>query len=249
MTTMTTTRRALDFEARPHPGRRTRSERESILDRSRFRLELHRSHGRGHLDRRRRLARLGRRAVRAVRARPGDGRAALRPGDLRRTEGVSASRRIGLAVPAREERGALRSVRSLGWRCPCSREADFLGSIEALVAADVGWVPEGGEKSLYLRPFMFASEAFLGVRPAQRVTYCCIASPAGRLLRLGHAPGTDLDHDHLHPRGPRRHRARRSAAGTTPPVSSRSRRRPTTAAIRSCSPTPRIGRGWRSSVG
>jgi branched-chain amino acid aminotransferase len=64
----------------------------------------------------------------------------------------------------------------------------FLGSIEALVAADIDWVPSGGEKSLYLRPFMFASEAFLGVRAAHRVTYCCIASPAGSYFASGVKP-------------------------------------------------------------
>jgi branched-chain amino acid aminotransferase len=35
---------------------------------------------------------------------------------------------------------------------------------------------------------MFASEAFLGVRPAQRVTYCCIASPAGSYFASGVHP-------------------------------------------------------------
>ena len=45
-----------------------------------------------------------------------------------------------------------------------------------------------GEQSLYLRPFMFASEAFLGVRPARRVTYCCIASPAGAYFATGVHP-------------------------------------------------------------
>ncbi len=64
----------------------------------------------------------------------------------------------------------------------------FLGSIEALVGADRAWVPEGGETSLYLRPFMFASEAFLGVRPSQHVTYCVIASPAGAYFPGGVKP-------------------------------------------------------------
>ena len=45
-------------------------------------------------------------------------------------------------------------------------EEVFVESVRQLVAADRDWFPtvEGG--SLYLRPFMFASEAFLGVRPA-----------------------------------------------------------------------------------
>ncbi|MCW2769005.1 MAG: branched chain amino acid aminotransferase [Aeromicrobium sp.] len=61
----------------------------------------------------------------------------------------------------------------------------FLGSIQALVEADRAWVPAGGEKSLYLRPFMFASEVFLGVRPSQHVTYSVIASPAGAYFAGG----------------------------------------------------------------
>ena len=55
----------------------------------------------------------------------------------------------------------------------------FTGSVQALVTADEAWVPSGEETSLYLRPFMFASEAFLGVRPSKHVTYSVIASPAG----------------------------------------------------------------------
>ena len=66
--------------------------------------------------------------------------------------------------------------------------ADFLASLDALIAADAAWVPSAAEQSLYLRPFMFASEAFLGVRPAQRVTYCCIASPAGPYFASGVRP-------------------------------------------------------------
>ena len=65
---------------------------------------------------------------------------------------------------------------------------DFLASIRALVEADVDWVPTGGETSLYLRPFMFASEAFLGVRPAAEITYCVIASPAGSYFAAGVKP-------------------------------------------------------------
>ncbi|HSE55725.1 MAG TPA: branched-chain amino acid aminotransferase [Nocardioidaceae bacterium] len=65
---------------------------------------------------------------------------------------------------------------------------DFIASIEALVAVDHAWVPTGGETSLYLRPFMFASEVFLGVRPAQQVTYCVIASPVGAYFSKGVHP-------------------------------------------------------------
>jgi branched-chain amino acid aminotransferase len=64
----------------------------------------------------------------------------------------------------------------------------FLGSVRALVEADRAWVPAGGEMSLYLRPFMFASEVFLGVRPSQHVTYSVIASPAGSYFPGGVKP-------------------------------------------------------------
>ncbi len=67
---------------------------------------------------------------------------------------------------------------------------DFVGAVRALVAADAEWVPEpgAGEASLYLRPFMFASEAFLGVRPAAEVTFAVIASPAGPYFSGGVSP-------------------------------------------------------------
>jgi branched-chain amino acid aminotransferase len=58
-------------------------------------------------------------------------------------------------------------------------EDAMVRSLEVLVAADRDWVPSGDEQSLYLRPFMFASEAFLGVRPARDIRYVVIASPAG----------------------------------------------------------------------
>ncbi|MEP2990411.1 MAG: branched-chain amino acid aminotransferase [Parasphingorhabdus sp.] len=61
----------------------------------------------------------------------------------------------------------------------------FMESIEKLVDIDRDWIPsiEGG--SLYLRPFMFASEVFLGVRPAKEYLYLVIASPAGAYFKKG----------------------------------------------------------------
>jgi branched-chain amino acid aminotransferase len=64
-------------------------------------------------------------------------------------------------------------------------EALFLDSIRALVRADRDWIPEGEGASLYLRPFMFASETFLGVRPANEYLYIVIASPAGAYFKGG----------------------------------------------------------------
>ena len=64
----------------------------------------------------------------------------------------------------------------------------FIASLRELVAVDARWVPDAPETSLYFRPFMFAAEAFLGVRPAQKVYYHLIASPAGAYFKSGPAP-------------------------------------------------------------
>ncbi len=64
----------------------------------------------------------------------------------------------------------------------------FLDAIKALVKTDAAWVPTGGENSMYLRPFMFASEAFLGVRPAHEYRFMVIASPVGAYFSGGVKP-------------------------------------------------------------
>ncbi len=65
---------------------------------------------------------------------------------------------------------------------------DFLASVTSLLAVDHPWVPRVEESSLYLRPFMFASEAFLGVRPANVIEYLLIASPVGPYFAGGVKP-------------------------------------------------------------
>jgi branched-chain amino acid aminotransferase len=66
----------------------------------------------------------------------------------------------------------------------------FLGSIDELVKIDRDWVPTDPDGSLYLRPFMFASEVFLGVRPALEFLYVLIASPVGSYFKGGLKPVT-----------------------------------------------------------
>lgn len=58
-------------------------------------------------------------------------------------------------------------------------EQVFLDAVKGLVQVDANWVPSGDGESLYLRPFMIATEAFLGVRAAREVSFRVIASPAG----------------------------------------------------------------------
>ena len=67
-------------------------------------------------------------------------------------------------------------------------EQIFLDSLHQLVTIDQEWIPRSDEGSLYLRPFMIASEAFLGVRPASEFLYVVIASPAGAYFKGGIKP-------------------------------------------------------------
>ncbi len=108
-------------------------------------------------------------------------------------EGMKAYRHDdGSVWTFRPQENATRMVRSSHrLALPVLEVDDFVGAVDALVEVDRRWVPGStGEKSLYLRPFMFASEAFLGVRPAQHVTFMVIASPAGAYFKGGVRPVT-----------------------------------------------------------
>ena len=65
----------------------------------------------------------------------------------------------------------------------------FIESLRQLIAVDGQWVPPaGGEESLYLRPFVIATEPGLGVRPASEYRYLVIGSPAGAYFKGGLKP-------------------------------------------------------------
>ncbi len=70
-------------------------------------------------------------------------------------------------------------------------ESMFIESCKALVEADKDWFPalEGG--SFYLRPFMVATEAFLGVRPAHTYRYMVIGAASGNYFKSA-APAVSL---------------------------------------------------------
>ncbi|MDQ8757535.1 branched-chain amino acid aminotransferase [Sphingosinicella sp. LHD-64] len=62
-------------------------------------------------------------------------------------------------------------------------EEIFLDSIRALVRTDKAWIPDSEDGALYLRPFMFASEVFLGVKPAAEYLYIVMASSVGAYFK------------------------------------------------------------------
>jgi branched-chain amino acid aminotransferase len=108
-------------------------------------------------------------------------------------EGMKAYRhQDGSVWTFRPEANAERMVRSSRrLALPELPVDDFVQAVDALVEADQRWVPDpAGEKSLYVRPFMIATETFLGVRPSQHVTFMVIASPAGAYFSRGVKPIT-----------------------------------------------------------
>nr|WP_298727637.1 branched-chain amino acid aminotransferase [uncultured Steroidobacter sp.] len=104
-------------------------------------------------------------------------------------EGMKAYRTAkGEIVLFRPDMNANRFARSAErLAMPAMPEALFIQAVEELVRIDKDWVPSGAG-SLYLRPFMFASEAFLGVRPAHEYIFCVIACPVGPYFKGGDKP-------------------------------------------------------------
>ncbi|WP_156840250.1 branched-chain amino acid aminotransferase [Novosphingobium aquimarinum] len=108
-------------------------------------------------------------------------------------EGLKAYRQVdgGIALFRPEANAARFNKSAERLAMPTLPESLFVDSIRALVDADRDWFPaiEGG--SLYLRPFMIATEAFLGVRPAKHYKFLVIASPAGNYFKSG-APAVSI---------------------------------------------------------
>src|SRR5689334_2867838 len=62
---------------------------------------------------------------------------------------------------------------------PAIDPAMMLRALRELIAIDQDWVPSPHGTSLYVRPLMFGSEPFLGVRPAKRYVFLIILSAVG----------------------------------------------------------------------
>jgi branched-chain amino acid aminotransferase len=71
---------------------------------------------------------------------------------------------------------------------PAMPDELFLGSLHELIKIDRAWIPTADGASLYLRPFMYASEVFLGVKPSSEYLYLVIASPVGSYFKGGVQP-------------------------------------------------------------
>lgn len=94
-------------------------------------------------------------------------------------EGMKAYRQadgtVSLFRPGRNiERFNLSAIRM------CMPQVDpqvFMDALVQLVSMDEAWVPEGDGSSLYIRPFMIATDSFVGVRPSERYTFSIFTCP------------------------------------------------------------------------
>lgn len=58
-------------------------------------------------------------------------------------------------------------------------EDRFVEALNQLVALDKDWIPPQEGSALYLRPYMFATDEFIGVRPGQSYRFCIFTAPVG----------------------------------------------------------------------
>jgi branched-chain amino acid aminotransferase len=96
-------------------------------------------------------------------------------------EGMKAFRqKDGEVVLFRPEENAKRINKSAErLAVPEVPEELFLSGLKEMLKLDKEWVPSISQGSLYIRPFIFASEPFLGMRAANEYKFMIIASPAG----------------------------------------------------------------------
>lgn len=88
-----------------------------------------------------------------------------------------ADGKIGLFRPYKNAERFNRSAERLCM--PELPEDIFVQSIAALVDTDREWVPKQQGQSLYIRPFMFATDPYLGVKPSDTYKYMVLTGPAG----------------------------------------------------------------------
>ena len=67
-------------------------------------------------------------------------------------------------------------------------EEDFVDAVKELVAVDEDWVPHAPGTSLYIRPFIIASDVALGVHASKTYIFCVICSPSGSYYAGGMSP-------------------------------------------------------------
>ncbi len=105
-------------------------------------------------------------------------------------EGLKAYRhKTGEITLFRPEMNARRMIRSNERLCMATLDEDsFIEAIDELVKVEQDWVPSLKETSLYIRPFMFATETSVGVHAAKSYKFIIILTPVGAYYPEGVNP-------------------------------------------------------------
>ena len=75
---------------------------------------------------------------------------------------------------------------------------DFVEAVKAIVSVDKDWIPTEPGTSLYIRPFIIATDEFLGVAPSKTYKFIIILSPSGAYYANGLNPvGIWIEDDYV----------------------------------------------------
>ncbi|MEV4808297.1 branched-chain amino acid aminotransferase [Micromonospora avicenniae] len=177
----------LDFEIRPNPAPVSAADRAALLVNPGFgriftdhMVTIRYADGKGWYDAR----------VEARAPIPMDPASAVLHYAQEIFEGMKAYRTAdgGVTLFRPEANAARFGVSAQRMAMPVLPPETFVDSLRRLIEIDRDWIPTDPDGSLYLRPFMFASEVFLGVRPATEYLYVAIASPVGAYFSGGVKP-------------------------------------------------------------
>jgi branched-chain amino acid aminotransferase len=177
----------LDFEIRPNPAPVAASERAALLANPGFgriftdhMVTVRYADGKGWYD-----ARVEARAPIAL-----DPASAVLHYAQEIFEGLKAYKMAdgGVAMFRPDANAARFALSAQRMAMPQLPAATFLQSLREIIRIDADWIPQSEDGSLYLRPFAYASEVFLGVRPALEYLYLVIASPVGPYFTGGVQP-------------------------------------------------------------
>ena len=115
-------------------------------------------------------------------------------------EGLKAYKGVdGKTRLFRPEMNAKRANASNERLCiPQLPEEDFVEAVKAIVKVDEDWIPTTEGASLYIRPFIIATDEFLGVAPSKTYLFIIILSPSGAYYASGLAPvGIWIEDDYV----------------------------------------------------
>lgn len=95
----------------------------------------------------------------------------------------------GEAFLFRPDMNAKRANNSNDRLCiPNIPEEDFVQAVKTVVSVDKDWIPTDEGTSLYVRPFVIATDEFLGVAPSKNYLFIIILSPSGAYYASGLEP-------------------------------------------------------------